>query len=373
MTVYYILVIIPFLVAILQVRGYSLRLTYGQNELIKEKPNRNLSIILFFLIYFVILALRRSDVGTDVGGYLAHFERAQGYSLFQYLQFYSNEHGFYILNKFISLFTQNEQIYLTIIAAITVFPLMYLYYKESEDQMLTISFFIILPVFVMLFSGLRQSIAIALMVPAYYLVKSRKPIKFVLIVLLATLFHLSTLIALLLYPVYHMKWSRKMLIWIIPSMVILYAYNAQIYKFLVVFLGDEYSAYSEVYDTGAYMMLMLFLLCLVFSYFLLEDEYADEETLGLRNILVLVAAIQCFAASNPIASRMNYYFMIFVPILIPKVINRSSLKNRKWCIIIGWIMTIYFVYYYFRRAYTGADILQTYPYYAFWDNNLPIA
>lgn len=367
MTVYFILLIIPFLAVLFRASGYSVRFVHGKSNRLEENYNKNTAIILFFLIYFLLLALRRSDVGADVNGYLMHFERAQTHGWIDYLRLYSSEHGFYILNKLISIFTQNEQIYLAVIAAVTVFPIMYFYYKESEDQMLTISFFIILPVFTMFFSGLRQSIAIALMVPAYYMVKSRKPIKFVLIVLLASFFHISALIALLLYPIYYIKWSRKMLIWIVPTLIVTYVFNAQIYMLLVPLLGEEYSSYGEVTETGAYMMLLLFVLCLVFSYFLLEDEYADEETLGLRNILVLATAIQCFAASNSIASRMNYYFMIFIPILMPKVIGRTSLKNRKWCIIIGWIMIMYFIFYFFRRAYTGADILQTFPYYAFWE------
>lgn len=367
MTVYFILVIIPFLAVLLQAGGYSIRMAYGRHKLIEEKNNQNLAIVLFFLIYFILLALRRSDVGVDINGYLGHFERSSNYGLLEYLSLYSNEYAFYLLNKLISWVTTNEQIYLTIMAGITVFPLMYLYRKESESPMLTLSFFLILPVFTMFFSGLRQSIAIAIIVPAYYMVKARKPIKFVLLVLIASLFHQSALVALLLYPVYHIKWSRKMLIWIIPLMAILYVFNAQIYVLLVSFWGEEYSSYGEATETGAFMMLLLFLLCLVFSYFLLEDEYADEETLGLRNILVIVAAIQTFSISSHIATRMNYYFMIFVPILIPKVIQRTSLKNRKWCIIIGWIMIMYFLYYFFRRAYTGADILQTYPYYAFWE------
>lgn len=367
MLVYFILVIAPFIAVLLKASGYSVRIVNGRNRQIKDRTNGNSAIVIFFLIYYLLLALRRSDVGADTMQYLVHFQRSQRYGLFRYLQFYSNEYGFYTLIKLTSSLVPNEQVSLALIAMITAFPVMYLYMKESENQLLTLSFFLILPLFTMQFSGLRQSVAIALMVPAYYMVKSRKPVTFVLILLLASLFHLSALVGLLLYPLYYIKWSRKMLFFIVPAMVILYVFNARIYLFLVPFLGEEYSGYGEVSETGAYMMLLLFLLCMVFSFFMLENEYADGETLGLRNILVMATALQCFSVSNPIASRMNYYFMLFIPILIPKIINRSSLRNRKWCIIIGWIMTGYFIFYFFRRAYTGADILQTFPYYAFWE------
>lgn len=132
-------------------------------------------------------------------------------------------------------------------------------------------------------------------------------------------------------------------------------------------MGDDYiESYGFAQETDAYMMLLLFVLCLAFSYFMLDDEYSDTETIGLRNILVLVAALQCFSDSNSIASRMNYYFMIFVPLLIPKIINRTSYKNRRICYLVGWVMVAYFIFYFFRRAHTGADVLETYPYYPFW-------
>ena len=367
MLVYFVLVLIPVITVAVQKFIVSDRYLYDERRLFSQKKQRNTAVVLFFVFFFILLALRREDVGTDIVSYIKYFRASRDYGLFEFLKFFSNEHGFYVLLKIINMLAfGNEQLFLAIIAAATVFPLMYFYTKESENQLITISFFLILPVFTMQFSGLRQALAIALIVPAYYMVKQRKLLKFVLIVILASLFHLSALVALVLYPIYYIKWSRKMLFFIVPAIAVIYYFNAPIYIFLVSVLGEEYAGYGEISETGAFMMLLLFILCFVFSYFMMDNEKADEDTKGLRNILVVATALQCFSISNPIASRMNYYFMVFIPVLIPKIINRSSEKNRKWANIIGTVMICYFIFYFFRRAYTGADILNTFPYYAFW-------
>lgn len=366
MLIYYLLVGVPLVLSIIRRYGISIKIS-GSNLGKREKQAPKDSVIMvFFIFFFALLALRREDVGVDIKQYVRYFKYARNYSFGGYLGSFSNERGFYALTKIISIFTDNARWFLVVMAVITVFPLMHFYSRESEHPMLTIAFFLISPLFAMLFSGLRQSIAIAMVVPAYYLLKRRKLLWFILVVAFASLFHQSAWIFLLLYPVYYMKWSRKVLLVILPILVLIYLFNAKIYLALATLWGDEYSVYAEVSETGAFMLLLLFVLCSLFAYFILDEEKADAETLGLRNICIVSTALQVFSVSNPIASRMNYYFILFFPIMIPKVINRCSDKNKKWCTIIGWVMTAYFLFYFFRRAHTGADILQTYPYYAFW-------
>ena len=76
-----------------------------------------------------------------------------------------------------------------------------------------------------------------------------------------------------------------MLFIIAPALVILYVFNQQIYMLLIMLLGDEHREYGAISETGAYMMMILIMLCAAFAFFMLSNDQAEEETLGLRHIL----------------------------------------------------------------------------------------
>lgn len=358
MFAYCFLLAVPLLLALIL---YGIKRTYRLNQM----PYQEKIIEVFFVIFFFMLAFRGSTVGADTWNYLAKFRAARSSSWLEFLDTSTSETGFALLTKLISEFTGSEQIYLTVIALITVLPIARLYTQESESPILTISLYVILPMFSMLFSGLRQAIAMAFVPLAYQYVKDRRLLRFLITVWIASMFHRSAWLLLALYPVYHMKISRKSLLWVIPLLLGIYVFNDQIYtlatRLLSRLLAEEF---SETGATGAYSMLILFSMILIFSYVFLGD--ADEETIGQRNILVLSVGLQCFALVNTIAMRMNYYFLLFLPLLLPKVIKRISNRNKWFGYAVQFVCCAYFIYYYLEKAYSGESGVSIYPYIPFW-------
>jgi len=186
-------------------------------------------------------------------------------------------------------------------------------------------------------------------------------------VLLAMTFHKSAFIIALLYPVYHINITRKKSIFAIPVIVFVYLNNKAIFAFIFRFMSDDMEErYNEISETGAYSMIILFALFAVFAYVCTSNELVDRDFIGLRNLLLLSVVLQLFVPINAIAMRMNYYFIIFIPILIPKVIHRTPKSDRTLYEFLGVFLSAFFIFYYFRRAMYGVDILQTYPYRFFW-------
>lgn len=361
MLAYIILVGVPLLYyCILR----SIRNTFHLNK----TPYKGSVLKVFFFIYFLMLALRAASVGVDTESYLTKFFNSQYISWSEWVFGRSSEMGFALLTKLISSFTQNEQVYLAVIAAIILLPVAWLYSRESEGPVLTMLLFLVLPMFGMFFSGFRQSIAIAMAVPAYYCVKDKKILRFVLIVLTAMLFHQSAFILFLLYPVYHVRLTRKMLIWIVPMLLLVYAFSDRIFLLLIQMMNDLYQErYSELESTGAISMLLLFVMLLVFSYVFVDESKADDNIIGLRNILVLSVALQCFSTVSSIAMRMNYYFLLFLPLLIPKVIGHASGKYARICKVADVVLCLYFLYYFLNKAYAQESGFLIYPYLPFWE------
>jgi hypothetical protein len=117
-------------------------------------------------------------------------------------------------------------------------------------------------------------------------------------------------------------------------------------------------------------MLILFVLFAIVSYVLPDEELMDEETLGLRNFLLAAVVIQSFVPLHQLAMRMNYYFVLFIPVLIPKILKSCKASMSQAGYLSNWVFSIYFLVYYLDKLYTscstGISSLNTYPYRFFW-------
>lgn len=354
---YYIMVAVPAILMMLFGR---------RSDKFSEEKKNKVVLLFFFGILLAILMLRHETVGVDTKNYLGKFKQASSFSFKELFEFYEEEQGYYLLNKIISIFSKNKQIFLAIIAIISLVPVAHLYMKNSENAMLTIATFLIVSNFSMLFSGLRQAIALAIVAISYKYIKEKKFWRFLLLVLLAFFFHKSALIALLLYPMYHMNITKPKLLVFIPIIGIVFVFNKPIFEFLLQFLGEYGENYSAT-ETGAYMMIVLFAIFVFLSYFAPDDSKMDKETIGLRNIMVLALTMQTFALASTVAMRMNYYNIMFVPLLMPKIFNRCHERNRKAYQFLELAIIVFFIVYYFYTAHFGKGVMRLYPYRGFWE------
>lgn len=357
---YYVLVGAPLLFSLF----HALR--NDRNGRLSTAPQKNYTIVVFFVLYFLLLALRHESIGVDLGGYIRSFTRLRNYSWGEAIQTSRWETGFVILTKFIGTFIASPQVYVAIIAALCVLPVAKLYYRESEDDITVMALFAIFPVFMMNFSGLRQAVAIAFTPAVYYAARERRLIRAILLSLCASLLHTSALVLLLIYPLYRMRLRPRHLWWILPSVAVFYVFSNPLYFLLSPLLGSEYaSQYTALGSTGAVTMLILFLLFTLYAFLLPNEEQMDEDTMGLRNLLVIILLIQVFASISTLAMRLNYYFLILLPLLIPKVSHRITRMDVRYVQLIRIGIAAFFLLYYFFKIHTQ-DSLNIYPYAFFW-------
>lgn len=309
-----------------------------------------ITITFFFVAYLLLLCLRDYSVGVDTRGYVSTFEYTKYLDWRTSLLYGDNEIGFKLLRILIQWFG-NSRLFVLVCACLVVAPVMYLYKREAEGAMICISFFLISLLFEMFFSGMRQSIAIALAVPAYYFVKDKKVIKFLLIVALAYCFHKSAIMLLFLYPIYHAHITKKWLWGIIPLIGFVMMRRDLLMDLVFQLAGDEYSyKYSYLTGSSGQMGLMiLFLLLVAYSYVILDEDKAGKEEIGLRNILLLATFIHLFTPLNPTISRINYYFILFIPVAISRINNRCSDEGYLYQLktVATVVMPVFFMIYFF--------------------------
>ena len=333
----------------------------------RQKTNRN-TILFFFIGMIVLIWLRAPYIGSDTRNYLRAFERASRLGFSDIFEAYDGEYGYYILNMLIAMLYDNKQFFLLCIALVSVIPVMCFYKKYSENALITIGLFLLF-LFSMYFSGMRQICAMAFAFPAYYAAKEKKIFRFSLCVLAAMMFHTSAFALALLYPIYHAKIKKNSFILLVPVIMFVYWQRANIFLFLLGFMPERYEeGYAELTASAAVAVLLLMVLLVMFTYITADEKKLDQELIGLRNLLVLSMVLQIFASINNIAMRLNYYYLLFVPVTISKYVHLSRRRYVQVARLAEVILSVFFIIYFISQMYTGADILNIFPYEFYFQN-----
>lgn len=331
-----------------------------------QKKNK-FALLFFFLLLTALVALRHKTVGNDTQNYINLFS---AYSLVDWSDILSlsSETGFALFNKLVSVFTDEPQVFFAITAIITMAMIYHTYKRLCVDPSLTIVLFCIMSTFVMAFSGIRQMLAIGIGFIAYEFTRNKKLIPFIIAVIVAISFHTSAFMLAFMYPLYHAKITKKWLYAVVPAMIAVFVFNERIF-YLLSFYIEQYTEYEGgITQTGAYAMIVLFVLFAVFAFLIPDESRLDEEIIGLRNLLLFAIVMQMFAPLHMIAMRMNYYYIIFIPLLIPKIIEYRSERWKQVAIVGRHVMVVFFFVYSFISLSSG--VLHVYPYHFFWENVL---
>lgn len=356
MGVFFVLLLFPMMVQHIAIKGHYIDY---------QKRNRA-ALAFFFFLLTVLVMLRHESVGTDTDNYCYYFKKFSNTS-WTGLGKYNLEDGFSYFAKFLSLLSIDPQFFLAV-SAIVVTVLIYPTYKRlCVDTSLTIVLFCIMSTFVMMFSGIRQMMAVGIGFVAYEFTRNKKLVPFVIAVGIATTFHASGFMLVFMYPLYHARITKKWLLVVIPALTAVFVFNRQIFSVLGIFL-ERYTKYdASIVQTGAYTMVILFAAFAVFSFLIPDEARLDDEVIGLRNFLLLALVIQMFAPLHTVAMRMNYYYIIFIPLLLPKIIELRSKRWNQVAMMGRHIMVAFFFVYFFMNAYGGGN-LKVFPYHFFWES-----
>jgi hypothetical protein len=347
--------------------------------LIRDKENQqrfvrstqeSLLLPIFFIILFFLLALRSVHVGRDLPNYHYLFQSFSNQSFHAIINSWQ-EVLFRLLNYGIGLFTKDFHWFLCIVAIIELLPVAYLYNQDKRKGYIKMILFVNMSTFILLFSGIRQSMAISFGVLAFDALKRNKKFFFLMWAVFATLMHNSGFMVFFIYFLFNIRLKKKHLLVIVPSIVLVLVFNQPIFLFLTSIVAETYEKYNTVITfTGAYGSLILFVLFALFSYLITDERRMDMEAYALRNILLMAVLLQCFAPLHNLAMRMNYYFIIFIPLAIGKSLTIPKLKYShvaRWGeVVMGVFFTFLFCYSTYISFRTGVSTLDTIPYVPFW-------
>lgn len=322
-------------------------------------------LVTFFLILAMLLALRGVGCGVDLENYQYYFLHIAAVD-WKDLGSFGLELGFAVYVKLVSLLTDSFQIFLAVTAVLSLLPLMILYCRNPEYPFLQILLFVNLSIFPRLFSGIRQSFAIAIGVLAFDAVRKRKPCLFICLVLAASWFHSSAPVLGLMYPVFFLKLRKRYLPVIVGALVALFVLKERMFLLLSE-LGQllEIKYAMKMTDTGTYAAIVLYTLFCLFS-MIVAEEQGDETLCGLRNLMLLALVIQVFAPLHHTVSRVGFYFLVFIPTMMGRTLCRAISAFSDLVRATLAVICLFFFGYFLYTGYLGEDILCIYPYIPFW-------
>lgn len=344
---------------------YSIILLFPlTNRFFRSKERfKSVYCAVIFITVLVILGLRHTSMGIDLPGYLKSFHRLTEYSwqeIFSLKSYLNYEKGYVIFNKVAGLLTfENEQLFLFICAAISTIPVWYIIRKKSDDILLSSIIYLGLPIFILQFSGLRQSIALGLCFLSIEFIEQKKLVRFLCMILLACCFHTTAVIFILAYFVYHIRISDKVRWLSILLFPIVYVIRVPLFLLLSLIFKDN----AVITQTNAITMMLVFFMIYIFIIVLCHGNW-NEHTNGYMNIFFCACLCMIFSGVYSTSIRIGYYFSFALVLLLPLALRQMT--DRRWAFIFRCVVIVCFIWFAFDSI-TDTYWAMAYPYHVFWE------
>lgn len=320
------------------VYGGLLLLFFIQPDTKQQLTNKKTFCILTGIFLFLIAASRNLNYG-DVLDYKYIYNTRLPFvsygSLFNdWISGDLKDFGFYATAKACSDIGINANHWVLLIAAFfAVLCAMYIY-KFSEQPYLGLLAMLSL-FYVFTFTGLRQTVALAITFISYRFISEKRPIPFIVSVLIASLFHASALIMLPAYLLAKLKIGFKQPIMVGISVIISVFYPSVFRNLITRFAWNdtllEYAEREETLSwTGFIIQFAIWAFCLYFRRSIKEDkEYMYSYVDALINCLTIGLCLQSFATTIAEAFRISYYYSICAVVIVPNVIDKQTELKQK--------------------------------------------
>lgn len=347
---------------------------------------RNIYLMLTLGVLTFLSAVRASCIGNDTAEYMSIFSASPNIELNVFEMRY--EMGYVLLNKVLYNISSNPQIILIVSSIIIGLGYYKFICKYSIIPMLSVFLFFTFGYWGQMTNIIRQGIAIVIVLFSFDYIKSRKLFKFILIIIIAMLFHRTAIIFLIAYPLSFLKVNLKTgFIAFIISIGGLFFFDFIINKVLLMFPTYSYyldSAYLDGNVRSA-TIINIIIVCIILCFGITVNKYTsknqlvdnpaykhtnkntkfnqkDFETISIFLLIGIIVSI--LSLKFNLLDRVCNYFNVFSIIYLPNIISR--IRDRKLIIFISMIITLLFFGYATTIQILRPEWNHIYPYKFFW-------
>ena len=335
---------IPFFILVLalacetQYRNECMMVDAPYDRIYSHKYN-----VIFALLLFAIAALRSPNTGADTGGYYSLYKNILSANLPLEHYFtdiidgirsgtYTDGQMWSLFEKIASYVIPNAQLWMAFVAGIFIFACYRLIKRYSLDPIISWVYVYSIYLFTFILQGFRQSIAMAIVMLSFKYADEKKPVKFLLMIGAAYLFHQSAIVCLAIYPLVRLKSSKLYFIPIFGGLVLAYITPSSIIPVLENLISEtrfssNYTFAGETLSIMGWVLLFLFFsFCFIFKDAAIKQNQVNEK---LLTITMAGLVIQSFVSVLSEMFRVSYYFNMFNMVLVANTCACVSERNQK--------------------------------------------
>lgn len=307
---------------------------------LKSRKNAKAYMVICSLALIFVLGLRSRYTGSmDTYMYSLAFNSAKNYSdLYAFLEakdvfdgfFLLSEGGFHLYTWLAAQIFPEAQWFILLSAVIIVSSTASFIWNNSEDLTVSWIVFICLGSMTFAINGMRQALAMSICLLSYRYAKEKKLFRFLLIVLIAILFHKSAVVFLLVYIMRNMKLDFKSVAFL-SVLVVAFLVFADRFAFLYDSMTGEDYAIAESFEGGGAVAVAIYV-CAIIMLFVCSKRLKQRNVFVPLSLTVfgLVLYLARFT-SVQIYERISYYFAYFLMLVFPSIFK--DLKKEFYVLI----------------------------------------
>lgn len=292
-------------------------------------PKSPQKLAIFFTIQLMILISMRDIeiLGVDLIRYSRTYERIKNMEMIDSIFYAKGKSALYYLSNWIfSKMGFSFHIYVSFVSIMCVAVFGRYIYKYSKEVVLSFLVYLGMGCYTFLFSGLRQGIAMAMILLCLEQYNKKCYFKTFFFFLIAILFHETSFVLIVYFLVSNIKLNKELiLVYTICIYLIIY-FRLPIAEAISELYNERYIQRYVSIETlsGNFIFILIFFLFYIFLYRKELQKNQLNKTISFH-VFVIMLVIQAFASFAYSFTRLNLYnVQAFFTLIIPEIFEKKQ-------------------------------------------------
>lgn len=280
------------------------------------------------LVLYGLMAMKAPLQG-DYSRYATHFLSAS-YKSIKDMASVKGEIGFHAFTKWMVTISDHPSVYFAVTSAFICIAIGIYIKRNCHNKMYGLYFYYTIGLFAFTFAGLRQALAMSICLFGYEMIIRKKPVRFLLIVAFAFLFHKSAILFVLAYPIAWMKWKWNRLMLMAFGYGVFCVLFGWLYQRVATWLGYDNYGMENTGNGWIFfgVLIVITALSLIYRQKLLE---INPNNLVFINLNIAVLGIWVFRLFTRTVERPAFFYIYSTIIVLEQImsIRYEDVKKKR--------------------------------------------